>query len=204
MKRWAIVLVAVGVAVIGTVLVWPDRATSDGPLDDGSGLVTSVVVDVGQDVSFGHIMISNRGMKVATVEGVRLMGVTGPLQLLGLRARDLPDPHGTFLQAYGFPPTDYETRTLADHDPVPAAKEFSPEGDPIDALQLVIGVRATARGVARARGVEVTYRVGDTRHRETFLNEFYLCAPKAEWGDGSGCPPADLEDKFDDRVLVAR
>lgn len=49
--------------------------------------------------------------------------------------------------------------------------------------------------------MEVTYTVGKDRYREVFLNEFYLCAPGAEWGDGSGCPPRELEDSFDDRVL---
>jgi hypothetical protein len=204
MKQRVIALVAVAVALIGVVLLWPNRSIGDGPLDDGDGLVTSVVADVDQDISFGHIMISNYGKRAATVERVRLVGVTGPLQLLGLRARDLPDPQGTFLQADGFPPSDYHTRPIADDNSVPVPKEFSPEGGPIDALQLVIGVRATAPGVARAKGVEVTYKVGDTRHREVFFNEFYLCAPKSEWGDGSECPPPALEHQFDDRVLEAR
>ncbi|MGH8974028.1 MAG: hypothetical protein ACRD0C_12600, partial [Acidimicrobiia bacterium] len=80
---------------------------------------------------------------------------------------------------------------------------FNPEGEPIEALQLVIGVKATEAGVARARGVEVAYRVGKTTYREVFLNEFYLCVPAAEYRAESGCPPQALEDKFDDRVLEA-
>lgn len=204
MRRTAFALTCAAVIAVGVAFLWSGGTPADGPLDDGGGLVPSASVEIDQVVSVGHIALSNYGKEAAAVERVRLLGVTGPLELLGMRTRLFPDPKGTFLSTYGFPPPEYETRPLSEGNVVAVPKEFSPEGDPVDALQLVIGVRATAPGVARASDVEVTYTVGESRYREVFLNPFYLCAPKAEWGDGSGCPPRELEEQFDGRVLEAR
>lgn len=205
MRRLVVAAAFIVMAVVGTVVFWPDGSSGDGPVEDGGeGLVMASLVDVGQVVSFGHIMLSNYGKEPAVIERVRVVGATGPLELLGVQARPIPNPRGQFLNQYGFPPTGYPGRPLKEENVVPVASTLTEAGTPEERLQLVIGVRATTPGVARAQGVEVAYKVGKVRYQEIFLNEFYLCAPRAEYRTEEGCPPGELENQFDDRVLEAR
>ena len=86
---------------------------------------------------------------------------------------------------------------------VPVATNFTEEGTPLDALQLVVGFKVTGPGIAKFRGVEVTYKVGDRRYREVYETFTYLCAPESEYPvGGDNCPGKDGE-RFDDRSATA-
>lgn len=78
---------------------------------------------------------------------------------------------------------------------MPVPKTFT-AGNPDEGLELVIGVRATKPGVARARAVEYTYKVDGRRYREVYDGSLYLCAPKEDF-TAETCP-GDAEGKFDD------
>ncbi|MGH8998136.1 MAG: hypothetical protein ACRDY7_01950 [Acidimicrobiia bacterium] len=99
---------------------------------------------------------------------------------------------------FGFPPTRWPSKPLAEQNVVPVAKTFTEDGAPIEALELVIGVTPTEAGVARARAVEFTYRVGDRRFREEYEGSIYLCAPGERY-PGDLCP-GDAQDQFSDEV----
>src|SRR5687768_12670998 len=69
------------------------------PVADGPVAVSDIVdsygqaIDAGDEFSLGTIrLFIERGQKEATVDRVRLVGVGGPLELLGIRTRSLPQP----------------------------------------------------------------------------------------------------------------
>lgn len=178
------------------------RGPGDGPLDgSGSGGAYSQILEVGQRFSIGLPLIGNLGKRDAVIERVRLVGVTGPLEVLGLRTRPFPDDGPTLsFGMYGFPPTEKPSHDPSKVNVVPGDPELTPAGNPAEVLQLVIGVMATAPGIAANRGVEVTYRVGDKRYREIWNDAFELCAPKSDYvAGGKECPPRDF--KYANRVV---
>src|SRR5688572_20940713 len=92
--RPAIVLLCVLVlGVVGTV-AWLGRDDYDptaGPIDSSqNGLAYAQPLEVGQDFSIGITTLYNRGKRPVTIERVRLLGVTGPLELLGVNTRRFP------------------------------------------------------------------------------------------------------------------
>ena len=181
-----------------------------GPIDSSqNGLAYSQPLEVGQDFSIGITSLFNSGQKPVVVERVRLLGVTGPLELLGVRTRLFPQGNvGTFPGDFGFPPERYpNTKPLEEQNVLPVPKLFNEVGDAIEGLELVIGIRATKPGIAAYRAVEVHYRAGRRHYREVFEHNYvHLCAPLSDYVDPVtdrtlDCPPRELEDHFDDRVM---
>lgn len=200
-------VLGIAACLAATVVVLRQRSGSgDGPLDVGA-LGYSQLLSVGEVFSVGTTLLFNEGRKPAVVERVRLHGVTGALELLGVRTRPVPDERGgpTMVGEYGFPPPAYPAEPLAEKNVVPVPKTFTAEGSPVEGLQLVIGIRTTEPGVAAYRAVEVSYRVGKRHYREIHESPVHLCAPAEDFGGIEGgadrCPPRELEDVFDDRVL---
>lgn len=130
------------------------------------------------------------------------MGVAGTFELLGVRSRLLPSEAGIFFGDKEFPPADFPAEPLGEQNVVTVPTTRTPEGEPDATLELVIGVRMTEPGVARSRGAEITYRVGDRQYREVIEQPLTLCAPIAEYvGEGKECPPTELADQFGDKVI---
>lgn len=171
----------------------------DGPLRGGT-LNLGHAAEVGEPFSMTNVVVFNYGKKPATIERVRLLGVTGRLELLGIRTRQIPSPDGYPLGALGYPPAEYTSKPLAEDSVVPVPTTFTEGGSPDEHLQLVIGLRITGPGVAGAQQVQVTYRVGGRRYREVIDNKMHICAPTAQYAEG-GCPPRELEDLTSDRTL---
>jgi hypothetical protein len=211
--------VALGFVALGVVgaTAWSARYRYDptgGPIDSSeNGLAYSQPLEVGQDFSIGITALFNDGKKPAIVDKVRLLGVTGPLELLGVHTRHFPEGNvGTFPADFGFPPDRYPAKPLTEQNVVPGSMVFNDAGESIDGLELVIGIRAMRPGISAYRAVEVHYRVGRRRYRELFeANHVHLCAPLSDYVDVTAvdpgrrtlrdCPPRELEDKFEDRVL---
>ena len=192
-----LVLVAAG----GLALALRDREPGGGPLSAGTGGFSYTHrLGVGEIFSLGHVLFTNGAKKPAVIERVRLLGVTDGLELLGMRTRPVPDQEGKgmFLGANGFPPPEWPSQPFARANQVPVPREFNEEGDPIEGLELVIGVRATRPGVARFRAVEFTYKVGGRRYREEWEGSIYLCAPSETYTNDT-CPGA-AKDDFSDRL----
>jgi hypothetical protein len=199
-RRLLLPAVVVIVAVVAAGLALRGRGESgDGPLRGGS-LSLGHAAEVGEPFSMTNVVVFNFGKKRATIERVRLLSVIGPLELLGVRARQIPSPDGDPLGAMGYPPIEYTSKPLAEDNVVPVPTSFTPAGDPDQYLQLVIGVRIAAPGIAGARQVEVTYRVGGRRYRLRIGNSVWMCAPTATYAQG-GCPPHEDENRTGDRTL---
>ena len=155
-------------------------------------------IDVGVPYSFGY-MLWNEGKQPAVLERVRVVGVTGPIEVVDVMARQHPSGprRQTFMSAFGFPPPDFPSNPLAIEHTVPLPTTFTESGFPYEGLQLVIGVRSTGRGIGRIRGIEVTYRLGGQRYRNSSEGHGVLCAPAAEYvhtGPRSDDCPGNLDD----------
>jgi hypothetical protein len=197
-KRLALVLAIVLLGCAGAFLALHQSTSSDGPVFAESGSSSSGLrLGLEAPVSFGYVLLQNRGSKPARLESVRILGVTGGLKLLGVRSRLVPDEQGKgiFVGILGYPPPDWASKPLDSQRDVPVGKTFFENGSPKEGLELVIGVRATQPGVARARGVEFTYKVGGHRYREVDNGSMYVCAPIENF-TADTCP-GNAKGKFD-------
>ena len=191
---------ALAAATVATaVFTWWDRTTvhRGGPVTIGGG-GSGLPLDVGEPTSFGAFVLTNRGKTPAVLEKIRVLGPTDGFEVLGVRTNPVPLRHDLsfFVGALGFPPDEYPSDSLADRHVVPKAR--TPEVDSEEGLQLVVGARARSNGVARARGVELTYRVGPRRYRRASEASMHICAPKERYRLES-CPMDD--DYFDDTAV---
>lgn len=203
MKRVALVASVLLAGIMAVVIMQTMRTSSGGPLDGGAGTIQGQRLEVKEPYTFGSTLLRIDGKKPATLERVRLLGVTGSFELLAVHTRPVPDERGQglFLGNTGFPRTDYPTRPLAEQNVVPVATTRTPAGTPGEGLQIVLGVQVGDPGVARFEAVEVTYKVGGRRYREVFLDSVYLCAPVDVYKGEGQCPSDDVRDRFDDRML---
>ena len=214
--RSVLVLLSLVVAGIAATTTWYARYHYDptaGPIDGShNGLSYSQPLDVRQDFSIGITTLYNRGQTPVVVDRVRLLGVTGSLEVSGVNTRTWPQDGGEQLIGdFGFPPARYASKPLSEQNVVPVAKQFDKAtGTALEGLELVIGIRAMEPGIAAYRAVEVRYRAGRRHYREVFeANAVHLCAPLSDFVDSTppvnrtirDCPPRELEDKFEDRVL---
>ncbi len=170
--------VAVAVTAIGAAgFVWWDRTVthSGGPVEFDAG-ISGQRLAVGQATAFHDVTLLNRAGRPATLENVRILGVTGGFDVLGVRANRWPDAAGISAGAPGVPPTGAQPSTLAGEHVVPVATTNT-HGEPGNGLELAISARTMVPGVARIRGLEITYRVGPRRYRRFSEAPRYLCAP---------------------------
>jgi hypothetical protein len=190
-RRWrrlfVLLPVLAGMLALGVVGFYQRRdGLPTGPVSlGGDGTANGQPIDVGVDFSFGY-MLWNHGKRPAMVERVRVLGVTGPISVVDVWAHPFPSqpkPY-TFMSAFGFPPPPYPSKPLSEEHVVPVPKTFTESGSPYEGLQLVVGVKSTGPGVGRIRGIEVTYRVGSRRYRNSSEGNGFLCAPAAEYAHG--------------------
>jgi len=203
MKRLIGVCV-LGVAVLGGIAAVRAARSEPGtgPIHGPLASTLAQLLKVGDDFSVGSVALENEGSRPGRVERIRLLGVTGPLEPLGVRTRREPDPAGDFLGFPGFPPPEYPAVPLQRDSVVPVPTDRTEGGSALQRLQLLIGVRATAPGVGRYRAVEVTYSVGGRRYRRIMENAAYLCATTApQINPTDPCPTPETAGKFDDRVI---
>jgi hypothetical protein len=203
MKR-LITAVVLGIALLAGIMLVRivDADPGPGPVHGPPSSGLGQPLKVGDVFSAGSSDLENEGQHPARVERVRLLGVTGSMDLLGVRTRHEPDPSGTFLGLFDFPPPGYKTAPLVQDPVVPVPTERTGGGSPLQRLQLLIGLKPTAPGVARYRAIEVTYSVRGRRHRRVMENSVYLCATSApEINPADPCPTKEIEGHFEDRVV---
>ena len=177
-------------AVCLAAAVAPGCGGGDGPRSGGplacpechASLVVPVAVD--HPVSDGMLQLRNHGVREATLEDVRLIGISPGLDVLGtyaVRIGDLPASPGVVAGARRFPP--YRDRSVL--HAVRGMKVEPDRGDRSDEVQLVVGVRAQERGRFEFRGLGVAYRVGSQKFVDRFDLPFAVCTPEV---DASRCP----------------
>jgi hypothetical protein len=209
------VVVGAGLAAAVTVAVLMARPhdLTAGPVAAGGGFSNAQPVDVGARFSFGYLL-ETEGKEPAVLERVRVLGVSGPIEVLGVMARlhpSGPKPYA-FMAAFDFPPPDYPSKPLAEQHVVPLPTASDGDSSPYGGLQLVVGVKSTGPGIGRIRGVEFTYRMGKRRYRNSSDGNGFLCAPTSVYASGapkSGDCPGDVgsytwDKKFVDFPVSAR
>ena len=188
------------------VAVQSNGALAAGPVVVGDGGTNAQPIDAQIPFSFGY-MLWNEGKKPAVLERIRVVGVTGPIEVVDVLARQHPSGprHQTFMSAFGFPPPDFPSNPLAVERTVPLPTTFTESGFPYEGLQLVVGVRSTGPGIGRIRGIEVTYRLGGKRYRNSSEGHGFLCAPAAEYVDTGpktdDCPGDPDEVRWDEKFV---
>ena len=132
----AVVLVASGAAFLSI----RGRTSGAGPVFAEKGSSSSGLrLGIGAPVSFGYVLLQNRGKTPARLESVRILGMTGGLELLGIRSRLVPDEQGKgiFIGILGYPAPDWSSKPLESQRDVPVGKTFFENGSPQEGLELV-------------------------------------------------------------------
>jgi len=151
---------------------------------------------VGEGTAFEGVLLRNAGRKPAVLESVRIVGLTDGFEVLGVRTRPWPASPETYASdPQRFALTGAGPAVLDGSPVLPVSTAGSRPGHSENAVQLAIGARAVAPGVARARGVEIRYRVGHHRYRRSTDASMYLCAPPERFTTERSCP-GDAEDRF--------
>jgi hypothetical protein len=188
-RRGIPMIVAVGSAIaLGTFLGISrgddrgpgGRPATGGPLSEPDDVATELSgpVPLGRPYSWGELILSNRGRKVAVIERITVKRGDDGLEILGLYARSaaaMAQSGGTGMEA-GF---------------------NSKRGDRVTGLairpgtnneyELVIGVRALRDGVHRIDGARIEYHVGSKRYATLLASaRLTLCAPETSYPE---CPP---------------
>ena len=125
--------------------------------------------------------------------------MTGGFEVLAVRANPWPTGSGAGTPAApGVPSSEGRPSSLAGEHVVPGSKTRT-AGEAVQGLQPVIEARATVPGVARIRGIEITYRVGPRQYRHSSDPSIFLCAPLERY-TAENCP-GDAERRFDNVVM---
>ena len=204
LKSGAVILLATGsLAFVG--FSWWDRTTvhAGGPVSVNGGILGQRLA-VGEPTSFGGVMLKNSGKAAATLEKVRILGLTGGFEVLGVGTNPWPtSPEEATKSGQAIPaPAAPTPGVLVGSKVIPAATTEVAPGQSDGRIQLRIAARAARTGVARARGVEITYRIGPRRYRQSSDASMYLCAPAADF-IAQTCP-GDAEGKFDDMSVEVK
>ncbi|MDQ1567947.1 MAG: hypothetical protein QOF96_2827 [Actinomycetota bacterium] len=176
-------------------------------MSPGADATRGQPIEVGVDYSLGYLLV-NEGKQPAMLERVRVLGVTGPIEVIGVLAAPHPGTRGSMISLFGFPPEEYPARPLSEEHVVPVPTSFGEAGSPDQGLQLEVGVRATGAGVGRVRGIEVVYKVGDRRYRIVNPGGGVLCAPASAYvgrrGKDDDCGGPATDPHFDNKFVDFR
>ena len=201
----AVTAVVIASAGLALALRGPNIQTG-GPVSPGAVINKGQPIDAGLEQSVGYLL-TNEGKEPALVERVRVLGITGPVEVLGVLATPHKGDRGSLLMLAGFPPPEYPAKPLADEHVVPVPTVFTANGSPNEGLQLIVGIRGTGDGFGRIRGIEVTYRVGNRRYRISNDGHGTLCVPQKRFYDPDPdvrveeCPNDDAAENFEKKFI---
>lgn len=204
MNPWKVSIGLALALLVGVPAGWAilDRGSEagGGPLDGGAGRIDGQPVEVSVPYTMGSVLLRNEADQPAVIEDVQLLGINGPLRVLGVLARSWPPETGPALSSgeEGYPPVEVPATPIEELNVVPVAKTRTEAGTPGEGLQLFFGVELTEAGVAWAEQVEVTYRVGGKKYKERFDQAFFLCGPIDQYFKPGEqlCPTPELEERL--------
>ena len=179
-RRWialsaaALLLLAAGLSL----LEWHPQLfgrRSGGPLAcrECGRTATGAPVRVGQLVSMGPLRLRNQGEETVTVERVELIDIDPGLDVVGMVVVEPDGRHPLVGGDHGYPPREPGGIT----HPV-SGYRLPPARSRADFVQILVGLRLSARGRAGARKIAVDYRVGRVPYRAIFDHAMWLCADR--------------------------
>jgi hypothetical protein len=197
--------VLVGAGGVALVLRGPTVRTG-GPVSPGAIINKGQPIDAGVEQSVGYLL-TNEGSKPAIIERVRVVGITGPIEVLGVMASFHKGDRGSLLMLAGYPPPAFPASRLAEEHVVPVSTALSDNGSPSEGLQLMVGIRATGDGFGRICGIEIVYRVGPKRYRISNSGYAMLCVPQNRFYNPDpavhveNCPTGNEGEVFDKKFM---
>ncbi|MGH9034232.1 MAG: hypothetical protein ACRD0O_00580 [Acidimicrobiia bacterium] len=163
--------------------------TGGGPLAAGDASdAVSIPQPPGEDVTFGHVVVSNPGRSVAILEKVSFEPpLPDNLMLLGIQVASDPDRELATVGAdIGYPPADSDIGRLIPLEGAKVPSKSTPEGE--RGAALIMGFRLRDGDLAGFRQVHVEYRVGSRRYKAKLDHAFIVCSTTAY---PDGCPDRD-------------
>ena len=163
--------------------------TDGGPLAVGdTSDAVSIPQPPGEEVTFGHVVLSNPGNSVATLEKVSFEPpLPDNLLLLGIRVASDPDRQLATVGAdIGYPPDDKDIGRLVPLEGAKVPSKSTPEGE--RGAALIMGFRLRDGDLAGFRQVHVHYRIGSRRYKAELDHAFIVCSTTAH---PDGCPDRD-------------
>lgn len=143
---------------------------------------------IGEEYDHFSVLLFNRGQRPIELERVRLTGVAGPVELVGVRGRRANEEFvggagggGRVTEDGTAADDEYPSQPLEDSHTLSAPREYREGGDPVQAFQILFRIKMSKAGVAHSDGVEIDYRSGDNGYSETFAFRSTWCAPRDEY-----------------------
>lgn len=190
LKRLAFIAVPLVGLAVALAFGAAGGGSEDGPLDGDKGNGHGSPVIVGSEYDSFSVGLDNRGDEPIEIKRVRLVEVSGPVELIGVRARLVPEdgPPGGGGRV-GAPGQSTISFPLKERNVIPVPTSLSELGNPEELLQILFRVKMTAEGIGRSRAVRVDYRAGGKSYTETFPFTMTLCAPRELYiqGRNEGC-----------------
>ena len=191
---------AASVLVVGVLVAFAIRAQmangrvvydsgSGGPLDGGEASDTISIwsVEIGQQLTMGHLVVANEGEKPLVLEELRLVPpLDQGLELIGaVTAQDADRPSASIGAGRSYPPDPSRVgRTQALKGTVVPPEPR--EGKSSRGTAILVGVSLTQPGAFGFDRMEVDYRVGKKPYTMRVDIGFVGCGPPAEYPDR--CP----------------
>lgn len=191
---------AASVLVVGVLAAFTIRAQmangrvvhdsgSGGPLDGGeaSDTISIFSVEIGQQLTMGHLVVANEGEKTLVLEELRLVPpLDQGMELIGaVTAQDPDRPAASIGAGRAYPPDSSRvgrTQPLEGTVVPPEPRE----GKSSRGTAILVGVRLTQPGAYGFDRMEVDYRVGKKPYTMRVDIGFVGCGPPAEYPDR--CP----------------
>jgi hypothetical protein len=157
---------------------------SGGPLDGGEASDTISIwsVEIGQQLTMGHLVVFNEGEKPLVLEDLRVVPpLKGGMELIGVvTAQDRDRRAASIGAGRSYPPDATgvgRTRPLAGTVVPPEPRQ----GKPSRGTAILVGLRLTQPGAYGFDRMEIDYRVGKKPYTMRVDIGFVGCAPPAEY-----------------------
>jgi hypothetical protein len=169
----------------------------NGPLDGGTARdpVSISSIEIGQAVTMGSLVVSNRGRKPVVLEALRLLPpLSEGLELVGALIAPDPDrPVARIGTSRRFPPDPAEVGGTHPFDGAVIGPGTS-EGASGRGTAILVGLRLTRPGVFGFDRMEIDYRADGVPYTMRVDLGFVGCGPPARYADRCPeAPPVDTD-----------
>lgn len=180
-------VVAVGVAA-GWVLFSENTAPTPGPVDVDAVDSLSFPMTAGKAASWGHTLLLNSGEETAVIDRIAPVNPSPGLEVLDVKVAGPDRTTGGVSFSLEWPTRDY-----GELQPV-AGAVLPPQDTAAGRMgtEVIVALRARKPGRYDITGVELEYRVGDTRHRRVLRAAMRACVHDVGKPELEDCEPPAL------------
>jgi hypothetical protein len=188
-RRARLLIIAVLVLGLGGVAAIYRRSTGrsmhgadSGPVRTESDTTTGIVVDIGQVVTFGGIILENFSNRPAVLESIRIDPPLDPgMTLVDVQVAGKERGIGMVGTDLGFPPSGMPPEALR---PLRGAVVPPRHEDDKWGVEVLMAFKLNRPGRFGFHHALIDYRIGDKRHRIRVDDGFVICGPRPEYQSG--------------------